>query len=371
MAAVRALLAVVVALLAVPATAGAVAVTDPAGDAVCAAPGCPDLVSVEEVDADRGVHFTFTSSTPWGAEVPGLRIWTTSPDSAHHDIEVSRLGSGVTVTHCLDWTNRYTCSGGDEYPIQRPSPTVVTYDVPAGVAHRWQAVVGADSQPSDLAPDGAPTPGLAPPDSDGDGVPDEADECPGKAGTEDFNGCPPVVPKDYPFFFLYHCPTGGSRTFEYAFRPNGAGVPAGETGSVGPFDSATDSFGGASLSISSPGDVFRGWIAAHAFLTTKARPRCQLAGPYQPPAKQPRRRNRVATTKAATLRCRFQSKFGYVGVFGVEGAAPARARRVIAHDFVIRHHHVHNERTLLSARLSGGKPKLTYDRRACVRVDAG
>jgi hypothetical protein len=130
--------------------------------------------------------------------------------------------------------------------------------------------------------------------------------------------------------------------------------------------------GGASLSISSPGDVWRGWVAEHAFLTTKARPRCAIAGPYLPPAKQPRRRNRVSTTKAATLRCRFQSKFGFIGVFGVTGAAPARARRVIAHDFVIRHsNHAHNKRTILSARLSGGKPKLTYDRRACVRLDAG
>jgi hypothetical protein len=361
---------------AAPAAAGAVVVSDPAGDAACP-PGCADLVSVEEVETAANVRFTFTSATPWGATVPELRIWTKSPDSSHFDISVTYLGRGVTMTQCSDWSNRYTCVGGDEFPVEHPSPTTIAYELPIGEAHRWQAVLGsaeATSAPAfDLAPDAAPAAGVALADKDGDGLPDTSDECPGNAGPAELNGCPMQTgpAEDHAFFFDYHCPMAGSRAFVYAFRPKGGGAPAAgtATSAVHPFDDATDALDGASLDLTGAGDAWRAWIGAHAFLAPKARPHCDIAGPAPPPAKQPRRSRRVATTHAATVRCTFQSKFGYVGVFGVRGVTPPRVRRVVAHDFVIRHFHRHKQRTLLSARLSGGTPKLTYDRRACTRLD--
>ncbi len=357
-----------------PATAGAVSVTDPAGDSTCGA-GCVDLVSVEEVRAGQLMRFTFTSAAPWGSAMPELRIWTTSPDSAHFDMSVTGYGNVFTVTQCADWTNHSGCFGGDEYPAERPSATTVIYEVSIGRNHRWQAAAGhgglfPDPQPFDVAPDGAPVAGVALPDGDGDGLPDIHDACPDDAGPASGDGCPAYVPKDAPFFGLYHCPTGGTRTFAYAFRPGGGGAPAEGGSAVHPFDDHTDAVDGPSFAVSTPDGTWRAWIGVHAFLTPSARPHCRIAGPYQPITKRPR--HRVSTTRAADLRCRFQSKFGYLAVFGISGAAPARARRVVAHDFVIRHGvHRHNQRTLLSARLSGAKPKLTYDAKACVRLDAG
>ena len=352
------------ALAMAPASAGAVTVTDPAGDATCA-PGCPDLVSVEETQAGGFMRFTFRSATPWGTVTPELRIWTSSPDSAHYDIAVTRLGPDVTVERCGDWSDRYTCTGGDQYAVERPTPTTVAYEVPIGVAHRWRAQVGSDVAPGDLAPDGAPVPGVALADRDGDGFPDRFDACPEAPG--DGDGCPPAPPEgDRPFFFVYHCPTGGTRTFVYAFRPDGGGAPTAPARAVHPFDAATDAFGGPSLGVATPDGAWRAWFAPRAFLTPKPSPRCDVAGPSPPPAKRPEH-HRAATRKAITLRCRFQSKFGYLTVFGTTGASPSRVRRVVAHDFVIRHFiHRHRERTLLSATLTG-TPKLVYDRSACTR----
>jgi len=91
-------------------------------------------------------------------------------------------------------------------------------------------------------------------------------------------------------------------------------------------------------------------------------------GPAGPLVLQPRIVAPVKATGATDLRCKFNSKFSYIGLFGTRGGGTAPAvRRAVAFEIIVKNGQVKGYRTALIATLGGARKSLAYDRQRCSR----
>jgi hypothetical protein len=74
------------------------------------------------------------------------------------------------------------------------------------------------------------------------------------------------------------------------------------------------------------------------------------------------------SASAVALRCRFRSRYGYLGLSGSATGTTARITRVVAFDFISRNGQKADLRAMLSMPLAGTNTKLSYNRKACRRI---
>jgi hypothetical protein len=173
------------------------------------------------------------------------------------------------------------------------------------------------------------------------------------------------------WFFEYSCGRFGRRAFDFAFRPGGGrgrGTPPSFTSSKypTPFDL---------LTLADPArphlSVYSGssWVAyadTAAFALPGNGKGC--TGPAGPLILQPRIAAPVKAARATDVRCKFNSKLSYIGLFGTRGGGtPPAVRKAVAFEIIVRNGHVQGYRTALIATLDGAHRSLAYDRKRCRR----
>ena len=185
-----------------------------------------------------------------------------------------------------------------------------------------------------------------------------------------------VRPPDYGgprvnYFVEYSCGGFGRRSFAFAFRPaggRGRGTPPSFTAAKYPLPFNPLTLADAArphLSVYSG----KSWVA-YADTAALALPGNGkgCTGPAGPLVLQPRIVAPVKATGATDLRCKFNSKFSYIGLFGTRGGGTAPAvRRAVAFEIIVKNGQVKGYRTALIATLGGARKSLAYDRQRCSR----
>jgi hypothetical protein len=174
-----------------------------------------------------------------------------------------------------------------------------------------------------------------------------------------------------PWFHKYPCGRHGRRSFSYDFRPAGGTG----NGTAPSFTLAKYPFPFNPLTLADParphltvvsGGAWRGYADTGSFARPGDGTGCgNAAGPL---VLHPHVAHHASTTRAAVVKCTYNSKFSYVGLYGRQGGGkPPSVRKAVAFEIIVRHGQVKGYRTVLSAKLAGAHPTLTFDRTRCGR----
>jgi hypothetical protein len=173
-----------------------------------------------------------------------------------------------------------------------------------------------------------------------------------------------------PFFFAYHCGRFGRRSYHFGFSPTGGGDPGAPPDLATarypmPFNPLTSADPGRPHVSIVARDTWVAYADTAAFAVPGDGRGCR--GPVGPLILRPRIAAPIRVTHAADVACRFKSKFSYLALYGrTGGGVPPAVRRAVAFEIITRHGQVEGYRTVLIAKLAGGR-SLRYDPRRCAR----